>query len=184
MKPTTWFSKAVWLRCIADAVKLDGNVALVVDWKAGKSLNGDPIQLMLTSLMMFAQFPELKCAAFHLVGRHPDHAVSTSTVKSSGPCCCGSSGWRTPLTKRIVRPGRFCRRWCPVKSCEYRGKNCVYRYSVRKLVEARTVDGLIVTATCGHAQRYRDADQARWRIRAKFIPGVTSSICAYSRKRL
>src|SRR5262245_57014845 len=58
--PTPWFSDKVWLRVVADAVKLDSDVALVVDWKAGKSANADPIQLILTSLVMLILFPELQ----------------------------------------------------------------------------------------------------------------------------
>jgi len=59
-----------------DAVKLDYPAALVVDWKAGKSANVDPIQLTLTSLMMFLQFPKLLCVRsdFRLAaGRPSDH---------------------------------------------------------------------------------------------------------------
>src|SRR4249920_533800 len=39
MQPCAWFAKNVWLRTVADAVKIDadGDVALVVDWKTGKS---------------------------------------------------------------------------------------------------------------------------------------------------
>src|SRR5436189_940518 len=51
LQPVPWFAKDVWLRTVADAVKLDGNAALVVDWKSGKSSNVDPVQLTLTSLM-------------------------------------------------------------------------------------------------------------------------------------
>src|SRR5215475_4570058 len=60
-KPVPWFAKSVWLRCIADAVKLDPPAALVVDWKSGKSINVDSVQLTLTALMMFLQFPKLLC---------------------------------------------------------------------------------------------------------------------------
>ena len=31
-QPTAWFSKTVWLRTMADVVKLDDNVGLVIDW--------------------------------------------------------------------------------------------------------------------------------------------------------
>jgi hypothetical protein len=128
MKPTTWFSKTVWLRCIADAVKLDGDAALVVDWKTGKSLNGDPIQLMLTSLMMFLQFPELKCVRSDFIWLQED--CQTTQVLYRNEC---AEQWAN-LMPRVIRlenatfqekfppqPGRFCRRWCPVKSCEYWG---------------------------------------------------------------
>ena len=58
-KATPWFSKTAWLRTVADVVKLDDNVALVVDWKTGKSANVDDVQLTLTALLAFIHFPKL-----------------------------------------------------------------------------------------------------------------------------
>lgn len=129
MKPTAWFAKNVWLRCVADAVKLDSPAALVVDWKTGKSINGDPVQLLLTSLMMFIQFPELKCVRSDFVWLQED-SQSTQVVYRNE----AADHWKE-LMPRVARlenavindrfppiPNRFCRRWCPVKSCEYHGR--------------------------------------------------------------
>lgn len=129
LKPTPWFAKNVWLRCIADAVKLDYPVALVIDWKTGKSSNGDPIQLLLTSLMMFLHFPKLECVRSDFIWLQED-AQTTQTVYRE-EC----EGYWAELMPRVARlekaviaenfppmPGKFCRRWCPVKSCEYHGK--------------------------------------------------------------
>jgi hypothetical protein len=135
LEPTTWFAKDVWLRCIADAVKLDLTpadklpTALVVDWKAGKSINGDPIQLMLTSLMLFRQWPALMSVRADFIWLQENTQTTQSLFKDE----CKAQ-WRH-LLPRVTRlenatknnhfppqPGRFCRRWCPVKSCEYNGK--------------------------------------------------------------
>ena len=127
--PTTWFSKQVWLRCIADAVKLDPPVALVVDWKAGKSLNADPIQLQLTSLMILLQFPEVQCVRSDFVWLQEDTQTTQVLFRNEA-----ADAWAEimPRVKRFEnavindnfppQPGRFCKRWCQVKSCEYWGK--------------------------------------------------------------
>ena len=129
MTPTAWFAKDVWLRTVADAVKLDDNVALVVDWKTGKSLNGDPIQLMLTSLMAFLQFPRLEVVRSDFIWLQEN--TQTTQVLYRKEC---AEQW-AHLMPRVTRlenatikdnfppqPNRFCRRWCAVKSCEYNGK--------------------------------------------------------------
>jgi PD-(D/E)XK nuclease superfamily len=129
MKPTAWFAKDVWLRTVADAVKLDTDVALVVDWKTGKSLNGDPIQLVLTSLMAFLQFPQLQCVRSDFIWLQEE--CQTTQVLYKHEC---AAQWANILP-RVTRleqatiannfppqPNRFCRKWCPVRSCEYWGK--------------------------------------------------------------
>jgi PD-(D/E)XK nuclease superfamily len=133
--PCAWFAKNVWLRTVADAVKLDLEpadglpTALVVDWKTGKSLNGDPVQLMLTSLMAFLQFPTLKCVRSDFIWLQED--CQTTQVLYRHEC---AKHWANILP-RVARlenaaathdfppqPNRFCRNWCPVKSCEYYGR--------------------------------------------------------------
>lgn len=129
MNPCAWFSKEVWLRTMADAVKLDGDAALVIDWKTGKSINVDPVQLLLTSLMAFLQFPKLQCVRSDFVWLQED--LQTTQVVYRNEC---ATHWAN-LMPRVVRleaahakenfppiPNRFCNRWCQVLSCEYNGR--------------------------------------------------------------
>lgn len=128
-KPTAWFSKAVWLRVIADAVKMDGEVALIVDWKTGKSANVDQIQLVLTALVMFIHFPQLQCVRADFVWLEEDDKTTQVIWRQEA-----GDHW-TDLLARVERlkdatetnnfppkPNRFCAKWCPVKSCEFHGK--------------------------------------------------------------
>ena len=136
LKPVPWFAKDVWLRCIADAVKIDYpadiapyGVALVVDWKAGKSANVDPIQLTLTSLMMFLQFPMLRAIRSEFVWLQEDYSTIQSLYRNEA-----ANHWSLlmPRVERLRQatmkdnfppmPGRFCKRWCPVTSCEHHGR--------------------------------------------------------------
>lgn len=129
LQPTAWFAKDVWLRCIADAVKLNYPAAMVVDWKAGKSANVDPIQLVLTSLMMFLQFPKLDRVMSLFVWLQEDHQTVQTIYRNEA-----SDYWAeilprveklrhaTMINNFPPKPGRFCRRYCSVKSCEFNGK--------------------------------------------------------------
>jgi PD-(D/E)XK nuclease superfamily len=129
-KPTTWFSKTVWLRCIADAVKLNlpEQVALVVDWKNGKSANADPVQLTLTGLMLFIQFPELLSIRSDFVWLQEDDFTTQVFYRDEA-----ADQWAEilPRVKRFEqaavneeyppKPGYFCQSYCPVETCEYHG---------------------------------------------------------------
>src|SRR5258708_567868 len=55
----TYFAPDVWYRGIGDVVRLDGPVALVLDWKTGKILV-DSVQLMLMAQCIFSHYPEVK----------------------------------------------------------------------------------------------------------------------------
>lgn len=129
LQPCPWFAKDVWLRTVADAVKLDGNAALVVDWKSGKSQNSDPVQLILTSLMAFLQFPKLLCVRSDFVWLQEDHQTTQVLYRNEA-----TDQWALimPRVERLrqatminnfpPKPGRLCKRWCPVESCEFNGK--------------------------------------------------------------
>jgi PD-(D/E)XK nuclease superfamily len=133
-KPTAWFAKDVWLRCIADAVKLDYRnnpkpAALVVDWKAGKSANGDPIQLTLTSLMMFIQFPQIRSVRADFVWLQENDRTQQSLYRHEAADAWADLMPRVEKLQQATnanyfppKPNRFCRSWCPVKSCEYHGR--------------------------------------------------------------
>jgi hypothetical protein len=128
-KPTAWFSKSVWLRCIADVVLLNYPVGMVVDWKAGKSANVDPIQLMLTSLMMLIQFPRLNRVVSIFAWLKEDYRTVQRLDRKDA-----ADQWALlmPRVERLRQAtlqtnfppqrGRFCKNWCPVTSCEYHGR--------------------------------------------------------------
>ena len=129
LKPTAWYSDKAWMRSIADAVKLSTDVALVVDWKSGKSLNGDPVQLTMMSLSAFAHFPRLQCIRSDFIWLQED-AQTTQVVHRHQI----ADKWAEilPRVKRLEQatidenfpptPNRFCRRYCAVRSCEFWGK--------------------------------------------------------------
>jgi hypothetical protein len=102
---------------------------MVIDWKAGKSANVDPVQLLLTSLMMFIQFPKLDRVVSIFAWLKEDHQTRQAVYRDEA-----ADHWAEimPRVERLrqatlknnfpPQPGRFCRNWCPVKSCEYNGR--------------------------------------------------------------
>lgn len=54
-----WMDKDVWLRAIADVLVVNGDKAMVVDWKTGK-VKDNPLQLRLFAAVVFEQYPEVQ----------------------------------------------------------------------------------------------------------------------------
>lgn len=127
-KPTAWFSDKVWLRSIADAVKVDDNVALVVDWKTGKSANADEIQLVLTSLMAFILFPKVLRVRADFAWLQEDRNSTQVIDRHEAADAWAEILPRVEKLQQAVndgcfppQPNRFCNKWCPVRSCEFFG---------------------------------------------------------------
>ena len=128
-KPTPWMSKAVWLRAIADVIKIDDDVALVVDWKAGKSANVDMVQNQLVSLIVLIYFPKIEIVRSDFIWLQEDDSTIQTVYRSEM-----ADYWAQilPRVKELEKataaknfppvPNRYCRSWCPVESCEYWGK--------------------------------------------------------------
>jgi hypothetical protein len=129
LQPTTYFNNRVWLRTVADAVKLNDDVALIVDFKAGKSLNVDPVQGVLNSLMLFIHFPKLKAVRFDFLWLTEDEQTTQVLYRNEVADQWAQIMPRVRLLEQAAadenfppKPNRFCAKWCPVRSCEYWGK--------------------------------------------------------------
>jgi PD-(D/E)XK nuclease superfamily len=128
-RPCDWFGPHVWMRCIADAVKVDDDLALAIDWKTGKSSNQDPVQLAIVALMVFIHFPKVLRVRADYVFLQDD--AQTSVVMDRHEA---ADEWvkileRVAYLERATergefppKPNRLCRSWCPVRSCCYWGK--------------------------------------------------------------
>ena len=123
-----YFGPRVWWRGIGDAVRVDGPVALGLDWKTGKVLH-DSVQLMLLAACIFAFHKEVK-------------VVRTEFIWLKDDCSTQDIWWRKDMADAWVSllprikaledanktmtfppvPGKLCRSYCPVLSCPYHGK--------------------------------------------------------------
>lgn len=127
--PTSFFAHNVWMRAIADVVAIKGPIAIAVDWKTGKVLD-DPVQLGLVAACVFAKFPEVQRVAGEYVWLKEDTTTGETFTRSSLAYL-----WQKLLPKIqeyerkcanphdfIPRPGGLCKKYCPVKKCEFHGK--------------------------------------------------------------
>jgi hypothetical protein len=122
------FAPDVWFRCKVDFLRLEGDIALLVDWKTGKILE-DSVQLALSAAAAFAKYPELKAIKCVYVWLAEDCESSETFMRSDLPTI-----WRN-VWPRIMqlktahdeqnyppKPSGMCVRFCPVKACPYNGK--------------------------------------------------------------
>lgn len=127
-QPRSYFADDVWYRGIGDVVRIDGPVALVLDWKTGKILE-DSVQLMLMAQCIFSHFPEVKRVRSEFVWLKEDCTTpEVFTRRGVGDEWIGllprvasmESAAKTQTYQPT--PGRLCKKWCPVVSCPYHGK--------------------------------------------------------------
>jgi PD-(D/E)XK nuclease superfamily len=130
-QPTAWFSKQAWWRAIVDAAVLDTEhpMACLVDWKWGKSENASPIQLVLSSLVMFAHFPQLQVVHSAFVWLQEDDKTEQTLWRQDAQDQWDLLMPRIQLLEEATlannfppKPNRFCKRYCRVATCEYHGK--------------------------------------------------------------
>lgn len=128
-KPIPFFGgPSVWFRTIIDAAKINGDTALVIDWKTGKPKE-DTTQLQLISATMMLHDPRLQrvtAALAFITNNHWEREVFT---RESIPEIWGEVLPRVEKVKQArqngdypPKPGPLCRRWCAVTTCEYRGR--------------------------------------------------------------
>ena len=129
-QPTAWFSPTAWLRSVADAVKINDMTALVVDWKTGKSLNVDEMQLTLTALVVFIHFPKVLRVRADFIWLPEDSQTTLVIDRSEAADQWAELMPRIKSLQKAVedehfppKPNRFCQSWCPVRTCEYWGTN-------------------------------------------------------------
>ena len=126
--PTEWFAPDAWYRAKIDVTVLMSPVALVADWKTGKILE-DSVQLSLAAAAVFIHHPDVQKIRSRFVWLGDGCETNVDLSRDDMPKFWASIWPRVEALKTAYDtnnyppiPGRLCRRWCPVKSCEYWGK--------------------------------------------------------------
>lgn len=127
-QPTPWFAGNVWFRGIADALRINGPVALARDYKTG-AIKHDSRQLMLMAQCIFAHFPVVRRIKTEFIWLKDDCTTPETFDRDAI-----AREW-TPILPTVKemehaaltmtyppKPGRLCSRWCPVTSCPFHGK--------------------------------------------------------------
>jgi hypothetical protein len=125
--PCGFFDGGVWMRSIADVIKINGSVGLTIDWKTGKIVE-DSVQLALVAACIFAKYPELKKLRSRFVWLKENAVTDEDFTPDDMPGMWKSIWHRIEAlehahntTTYMAKPGGLCRNWCPVKSCPHNG---------------------------------------------------------------
>jgi hypothetical protein len=130
-KPCDYFDKVkpVWLRTVADVLRIDGVHAHIVDWKTGK-VKPDPEQLMLIATCVMVHYPQVFDITAELIWLgHNTKTVMICTVDDV------VNFWPSTMSNKVYRFQRaheendfrprksgLCLRHCPVNTCEHYGQ--------------------------------------------------------------
>jgi hypothetical protein len=128
-QPTEWFGPRAWFRGICDALRLDKELAIAVDWKTGK-MKHDPTQLMLMTACIFAHHPDVQLVESRFVWLQEDAMTRERyTRKDIANEWLGVLPRVEDLEDAAInlnyppKPGKLCFKWCPVVSCPFHGKS-------------------------------------------------------------
>jgi ATP-dependent exoDNAse (exonuclease V) beta subunit len=128
-EPCDFSGTDYWVRGIVDLLIVDGDRALIVDYKTGRADYADPDQLKLMALMAYAHFPEVDQIKASLMFVAHDRILFEEYRRDKQ-----EELWEvfTPKLKRLEvsyennfwpeNPNFLCRKWCPVKACRFNGE--------------------------------------------------------------
>ena len=115
-----------YARCIIDVLCIKGNVALNIDWKTGKVRESSG-QLRMSSGIVFANFPQVEVVhagyvwlAHGITTREEWHR--TDDIWSVFKPMLNRLRWSELNESWPPKPSGLCKKWCPVKTCEYNGR--------------------------------------------------------------
>lgn len=123
--PCDFSSEDYWVRGIADLVIIDGDNAIIIDYKTGSAKYPDLQQMKLMALMLFIYFPYISNIRAGLVFVMHGNIVSEEYTRDMM-----DSLWATftPALTRLEaafesgawspNPTPLCG-WCPVDTCEF-----------------------------------------------------------------
>jgi len=131
LEPCGFSDKNVWYRGIADLIILNGEDAMVVDYKTGKSDKyADPDQLELMALSVFKHFPQIKRVRVGLVFFVPNTLIRNVFLISDADRLWerwfnNVSRMEQAFSNNVwnANPSGLCRRHCVVESCVHNGRN-------------------------------------------------------------
>ena len=118
--PCEWFAPEVWLRSIADVLIINGEKAILLDYKSGK-VKEDPTQLIIFVAMVFIHFPEVESVKAGYIWLLKGEVTSLTYTRNMLPhIWLGISPRLEQLQDAVdmgvfvAKPSPLCS-WCPAK---------------------------------------------------------------------
>lgn len=126
--PVAYFGKDVWYRSRIDAVKVNGQTALALDWKSGRPTE-DLTQSQLMASTLFAHMPALQRVKTALVFVGHDKIEPAEFVREDLTEIWGEILPRVKAMQKArqqqeypPKPSGLCKKYCAVMSCPFHGK--------------------------------------------------------------
>ncbi len=127
-QPSAFFGRRVWLRAVADALKVLDGKAIIVDWKDGKP-RSETTQLQILAAAVFVNFPTVQRVRAALIFVNYDDVVREEYVREDQAEIWAELLPRVRAMDRARRdqefppkPSGLCRSYCAVTSCPFHGK--------------------------------------------------------------
>lgn len=131
--PTKFFAKDAWLRAVGDVLAIDGDQAIILDYKIGKSpsMSGRPAkreQMELVAWCTFVHYPNIEYVHTRFLWLQDKTQSKFTFKRADSPEI--AAGWMQKYRpyqlafthhKFNARPNGLCKRYCPVKSCIHNG---------------------------------------------------------------
>jgi hypothetical protein len=125
---TGYFSKDVWLRVVVDVTVNNRSMVVALDWKTGKRKT-DTGQLELTAAAMASVYPHAEKFKTGYVWLKDKVFDAEDFTPDDAPRIWSKFVPRVQRLEKAVQSGDFpkkpsglCRKWCPVKECEFHGQ--------------------------------------------------------------
>jgi hypothetical protein len=126
-EPTGYWDKNAWMRGSADFVNIDGDHAIIADWKTGK-VRVDADQLHAMAMMVFKRFPNVQKIRGVLVFVEFETIHTENYVRENFDQMWQVWAGRMNRVEKAIATNNFppspsglCKNHCCVKSCEHNG---------------------------------------------------------------
>jgi hypothetical protein len=118
-----FFDRRTWFRAIADAVKIDGPVALNWDWKTGKPKE-DATQIVTAAACLMVHYPEVQVVLNEFIWLEYDQKSTVVVRRTDLPKLWADLLPEVNAYEQACANSQFppkknglCREWCAVENC-------------------------------------------------------------------
>jgi hypothetical protein len=126
--PVGFFDKKVWFRGVADAVKIEGPVAVNWDWKTGK-VKEDYMQILTAASCLFAKYPQLQLIQNEFIwvnhARRSPKKLSRAELPEMWAGLMKSDvepyEEATRTQTWVPKKNGLCKSYCAVETCQFHG---------------------------------------------------------------
>lgn len=128
LEPTGYYADDVWVRAIADVVKVKDDMAMAIDWKNGKETEDSP-QLGIIAQAVFSTFPQVQFIRSKYVWFQSETETVLDFRREDMPMFWVAMRRDVQDLKDATDNFDFppvqnglCKNYCPVKSCPFNGQ--------------------------------------------------------------